>query len=54
MVDEWGHKMLRDRKYTPGEIDTEWTPKMIEEFNAYCEAKGSKVRLGTKGKHGDL
>lgn len=54
MVDEWGHKMLRERKYTPGEIDTEWTSKMIEEFNAYCEAKGSKVRLGPKGKHGDL
>ena len=54
MVDEWGHKMLRERKYSPGEIDTEWTPKMIEEFNAYCEAKGSKVRLGVKGKHGDL
>ena len=54
MVDEWGHKMLRERKYTPGEIDTEWTAKMIEEFNAYCEGKGSKVRLGQKGKHGDL
>ncbi len=44
MVDEWGHKMLREGKYTPGEIDTEWTPKMIQEFNAYCAAKGSKVR----------
>lgn len=54
MVDEWGHKMLREGKYTPGEIDTEWTPKMIEEFNAYSESKGSKVRLGPKGKRGDL
>ena len=50
MVDEWGHKMLRESKYTPGEIDTEWTPAMIEEFNRYCEGRGSKVRLGPDGK----
>lgn len=48
MVDDWGHKMLRERKYTPGEIDTQWTPKMIEEFNAYCESKGSKIRYEQK------
>ena len=45
LVDEWGHKMLRERKYTPGQIDNKWTPAMIEEFNAYCAAKGSKVRM---------
>jgi hypothetical protein len=50
MVDEWGHKMLRERVYTPGEIDTQWTPKMIEEFNKYCESKGSKIRYEQKGK----
>lgn len=49
-VDDWGHKMLRERKYTPGEIDNQWTPKMIEEFNAYCESKGSKIRYEQKGK----
>jgi 4-hydroxy-4-methyl-2-oxoglutarate aldolase len=50
IVDDWGHKMLRERKYTPGEIDTQWTPKMIEEFNKYCESKGSKIRYEQKGK----
>ena len=50
LVDDWGHKMLRERKYTPGEIDTQWTPSMIEEFNKYCESKGSKIRYEQKGK----
>ena len=31
--DRWGHQMLREQKYTPGQIDTQWTPQMIEEFN---------------------
>jgi hypothetical protein len=37
--------MLREQKYTPGQIDTQWTPQMIEEFNKWAEAKGSKVRM---------
>jgi regulator of RNase E activity RraA len=43
--DTWGHQMLREQKYTPGQIDTMWTPQMIEEFNKWAEAKGSKVRM---------
>ncbi len=43
--DEWGHQMLREQKYTPGQIDTRWTPQMIEEFNKWAAAKGSKVRI---------
>jgi 4-hydroxy-4-methyl-2-oxoglutarate aldolase len=43
--DEWGHKMLREQKYAPGEVDGQWTPKMIEEFNRYAAEKGSKVRI---------
>ena len=45
MVDEWGHKMLREQKYTPGQIDGNWTRQMIEDFNQYCTSKGSKVRM---------
>lgn len=45
MVDEWGHMMLREGKYTPGQIDEKWTTKMIEEFNAWLEKKGSKLRM---------
>ncbi|MBI4890047.1 MAG: RraA family protein [Acidobacteria bacterium] len=46
--DEWGHKMLREQKYTPGQIDTNWTPAMAEEFNKYAESQGSKVRMPVK------
>ncbi len=45
LQDEWGHQMLREQKYTPGQIDTRWTPQMIDEFNKWAEAKGSKVRM---------
>jgi hypothetical protein len=43
--DRWGHQMLREQKYTPGQIDTQWTPAMIEEFNKWAEAQGSKMRM---------
>jgi regulator of RNase E activity RraA len=45
LVDEWGHMMLRQQKYTPGEIDRQWTHQMIEEFNQWAAAKGSKQRM---------
>jgi 4-hydroxy-4-methyl-2-oxoglutarate aldolase len=44
-VDEWGHQMLREGKYTPGEIDRKWSKPMIEEFNKWLEQKGSKLRM---------
>jgi 4-hydroxy-4-methyl-2-oxoglutarate aldolase len=44
-VDEWGHMMLREGKYTPGQIDGEWTKQMIREFNKWLEQKGSKLRM---------
>lgn len=43
--DRWGHQMLREQKYTPGQIDTEWTAAMVDEFNKWAEAQGSKMRL---------
>ena len=45
LVDEWGHMMLREGKYTPGQIDAKWTPQMIQEFNTWLEKKGSKLRM---------
>jgi regulator of RNase E activity RraA len=45
LVDEWGHMMLRQQKYTPGEIDGQWTHQMIEEFNQWAASKGSKQRM---------
>jgi len=48
LVDEWGHSMLRQQKYTPGEIDGKWTHQMIEEFNQFCASKGSTQRMKEK------
>jgi 4-hydroxy-4-methyl-2-oxoglutarate aldolase len=46
LVDEWGHMMLREGKYTPGEIDHRWTKPMIEEFNKWLkDVKGSKRQM---------
>lgn len=45
LVDEWGHMMLREGKYTPGQIDAKWTRQMVLEFNAWAEKKGSKLRM---------
>ena len=45
LIDEWGHAMLREGKYTPGQIDAKWTPRMIQDFNAWAAKKGSKLRV---------
>ena len=48
MIDEWGPMMLREGKYTPGEIDGKRMPKMIEGFNAWLGKRGSKLRMPAK------
>jgi len=48
LVDEWGHSMLRSGKYTPGQIDGQWSPAMIDEFNSWLASKGSKMRMPKK------
>jgi regulator of RNase E activity RraA len=45
LVDQWGHTMLREGKYTPGQIDAKWTKPMVDEFNAWLEKKGSTLRM---------
>jgi 4-hydroxy-4-methyl-2-oxoglutarate aldolase len=45
LIDDWGHMMLREGKYTPGQIDAKWTKEMIEQFNAWLEKKGTKLRM---------
>lgn len=46
--DDWGHQMLKEQKYTPGQIDAPWPPAMIEDFNRWAESKGSKMRMPVK------
>jgi 4-hydroxy-4-methyl-2-oxoglutarate aldolase len=45
MVDNWGHMMLREGRYTPGQIDGKWTKEMIEQFNAWLEKKGPRLHM---------
>jgi len=45
LVDEWGHRMLREGKYTPGQIDAKWTREMIDQFNQWLAQKGSARRM---------
>ena len=45
LVDEWGHMMLRQGKYTPGQIDAKWTREMVEQFNQWLAKKGSTRRM---------
>lgn len=44
-IDEWGHQMLRDGRYTSGQIDGEWNRQMIREFNNWMQGKGQKFRM---------
>jgi len=37
--DEWGHQVLREGKYTPGQVDSKWTPSMEKEFQAWKEKR---------------
>lgn len=48
--DEWGHQMLREQKYTPGQVDAEWSSQMVDEFNKWSAAKGSKMRMKPREK----
>jgi regulator of RNase E activity RraA len=40
--DDWGHRMLREGKYTPGQIDSRWTKEMEKEFRQWVEKQKRK------------
>jgi 4-hydroxy-4-methyl-2-oxoglutarate aldolase len=40
--DEWGHQMLREGRYTPGQIDAKWTEAMEAEFQAWVKSRRPK------------
>ncbi len=37
--DEWGHQMLREGRYTPGQVDAKWTPEMEAAFQAWARSR---------------
>ncbi len=40
--DEWGHEMLRQGTYTPGQVDARWTPEMEAAFQAWAASRRAK------------
>jgi regulator of RNase E activity RraA len=42
--DEWGHTMLREGKYTPGQIDSRWTEQMQADYKTWAAEQKAKRR----------
>jgi regulator of RNase E activity RraA len=40
--DEWGHTMLREGRYTPGQIDSRWTEAMQAEYKKWAAERKAK------------
>ncbi len=45
LQDDFGHQMLREGKYTPGEIDMKWSPAIITTFRAWMKQHPEKVKM---------
>lgn len=43
--DEFGHQRLREQKYTPGEIDTQWTEAIKKDFLKWIDDNPAKVPM---------
>ena len=41
--DMFGHQRLREQKYTPGQIDTRWTPEIEKDFSEWLNANMDKL-----------
>jgi 4-hydroxy-4-methyl-2-oxoglutarate aldolase len=45
LKDQFGHLMLNQGKYTPGEIDTKWTDKIKEDFLKWIDENPDKLPM---------
>lgn len=41
--DQFGHQRLREKKYTPGQIDAKWTDDIEKDFSEWLKAKGDDL-----------
>jgi regulator of RNase E activity RraA len=41
--DQFGHQMLREGTYTPGEIDRKWTEEIEKHFTEWLKARGDEL-----------
>ena len=45
LTDDFGHQRLREGKYTPGEIDREWTPGIKADFKQWLDQNKDKLPM---------
>jgi 4-hydroxy-4-methyl-2-oxoglutarate aldolase len=45
LKDSFGHLMLKEGQYTPGEIDTKWTDKIKEDFLKWIDENPNKLPM---------
>ena len=45
LKDQYGHQMLREGKYTPGEIDTRWTDDIKQNFLTWLDDNPDKLPM---------
>lgn len=43
--DAFGHQRLREGKYTPGQIDTQWTDEIKKDFMKWLDENPSKLKM---------
>jgi len=43
--DAFGHQRLREGKYTPGQIDTQWTEEIKKDFLKWLDANPDKLPM---------
>ena len=45
LKDQFGHQMLREGKYTPGQIDTNWTDEIKQSFLSWLDNNPDKLPM---------
>ncbi len=45
LKDQYGHQMLREGKYTPGQIDTRWTDEIKQNFLSWLDENPDKLPM---------
>ena len=43
--DAFGHQRLREQKYTPGQIDTQWTDEIKNDFLKWIDENSGKLPM---------
>ena len=45
LKDAFGHQRLREQKYTPGQIDTNWTDEIKKDFLKWFDDNAGKFSM---------